>query len=71
MRRENCHVLRKAFDYGLEFQRKNGRPRETWNKEVVEESVKVYLGREDTLCQLKLVDGINQITTRLKLIQPP
>ena len=47
------HVLRRALDFVFEGQRKIGRPKKTWKKQVEDESVKVGLRREDTLCRLK------------------
>ena len=50
LRREDGHVLRRALDFEVEGQRKKGRLNRTWLKQVEEESVKVGLRREDTLC---------------------
>ena len=47
--REDGHVLRRALDFEVEGQRKKGRPKRTWKKQVEEESVKVGLKREDAL----------------------
>ena len=44
------HVLRRSLDFKVEGHRKKGRPKRTWKKQVEEESVKVGLRREDTLC---------------------
>ena len=49
-RREDCHVLRRPLDFEVEGQRKKGRVKRTWKKQVDEESVKVDLRREDVLC---------------------
>ena len=43
LRREHGHALRRALDVEVENQRKKGRPKWTWKKQVVEESVKVGL----------------------------
>ena len=51
LRRENGHVLRRALDLEIEGQRKKGRPKRTWKKQVEKESVKVGLRREDALCR--------------------
>ena len=48
-----CHVLRRALDFVFEGQGKIGRPKKTWKNQVEDESVKVGLRREDTLCRLK------------------
>ena len=47
LRRKDGHVLRRALDFEVEGQRKNGRPKRTWKKQVEEESVKVGLRRKD------------------------
>ena len=49
LRREDDHILRRALDFEVEGQRKKGRQKKTWEKQVVEESVKVGLRREDAL----------------------
>ena len=53
LRREDGHVLRRALDYEVEGQRKKGRLKRTWERQVEEESVTVGLRREDALCRLK------------------
>ena len=47
--REDGHVLR-ALDFEAEGQRKKGRSKRTWEKQVEEENVKIGLRREDALC---------------------
>ena len=49
LRREVGHVLRGALDFEVESQRKKGRPKKTWIRQVEEGSVKVGLRREDAL----------------------
>ena len=51
LRREDDHVLRRALDFEVEGQRKNGRPKRTWKKQVGEEIAKIGLRREDALCR--------------------
>ena len=50
LRREDDHDLKMAFDFEVEGQRKKRRLKRTWKKQVEEESMKVGLRREDTLC---------------------
>ena len=50
LRREGGHVMRRALDIEVEGQRKKGRPKRTWKKQVEEESVKVGLRSEDVVC---------------------
>ena len=45
LRREDGDVLRRALDFEVDGQRKNGRPKRTWKKQVEEECVKVGLRR--------------------------
>ena len=58
------HVLRRALDF--EGQRKEGKSKRTWQKQVEEESVKVGLRKEDVLCRSKWSVGVNQIAIRLR-----
>ena len=50
LRREDGHILRRALDFEVEGQRKNGKTNRTWKKQVEEESVMVDLRKEDALC---------------------
>ena len=43
LRRENGHVLRRTLDIEVEAQRRKGRLKRAWRKQVEEESVKVDL----------------------------
>ena len=45
----------------VEGERKKGRMKMTWRKQVEEESVKVGLRREDVLCRSKWSVGLNHI----------
>ena len=66
LRREDGHVLRRALDFEAEGQRKKGRPKRTWKKQVEEESMKVGLRRKDALCQSKWCDCENKIAAGLR-----
>ena len=61
LRREDDHVLRRALYFEVEGQGKKWWMKMTWKKQIVEESVKVGLRREDALCQSKLSVGVNQL----------
>ena len=50
LRREDVHVLRMAFDFEAEGQRKKGMVKRTWTNQVEEESVQVGLRMEDAHC---------------------
>ena len=41
LRREDGHVLRMVLEFEVEGQRKKGKPKRTWKKQVEEENVKV------------------------------
>ena len=66
MRREDGYNLRKALDFEVEPQRKNGRPKMTWKKQAEEESMKVSLRSEDVLCHSKWSVGVNKIAAGLR-----
>ena len=55
-----------ALDSDVEHQRKKGRLKRTWKKQVEEESVKVGLRMEDALCRSKWNVGVNQIAAGLR-----
>ena len=64
--REDGHVLRSALDFEVDAQRKKGKLKRTWNKQVEGESVKVGLRREDALFLSKWSVGVNQIAAWLR-----
>ena len=53
LRREDGHVLRSTQDFEAEGQRKKGRPKSKWKKQVKEESVNGWFenGRCNALCR--------------------
>ena len=71
LRREDGHVLRRALDLEVEGQRKKGRPKRTWKRQVEEESMKVGLRMNDALRRSKWSVGINKIDAGLWQIWPP
>ena len=48
LRRDDGHVLRKAFEFEVRGKRKQGRPKKTWKKQAEKESKGV--GLEKTGC---------------------
>ena len=66
LRRENGHVFRRPLDFEVEGQRKKGRPKRTWKKQVEEESVKVGLRMEDVLYRSKWSVDVNQMAAGLR-----
>ena len=61
LRRVGGYVLRRVLDFEVDGQRKKGRLKRTWKKQVEEESVKVGLRMEDVLCRSKWSIGVIQI----------
>ena len=51
LKREDGYILRRAFDFEVEGERKKGRSKRTWKKQVEEESGKVGLRRKNALCR--------------------
>ena len=45
LRREGGHAMRRALNFEFDGQRKKGRPKRTWKKQIEEECVKVDLRR--------------------------
>ena len=43
LRKENGDVVRNALEFNVEGQRKRGRPKRTWRKQVEEEQLKAGL----------------------------
>ena len=68
--KEDGHVLRRSLCFEVEGQRKKGRLKRTWRKQVEEESVKVGLRRKDALCHSKWSVGVNKIAAALRRIWP-
>ena len=50
LRKEDGHVLRKAFEIEFAAQRKRWELKKPWKQQVEEEIMNVGWGREDTLC---------------------
>ena len=66
LRIEDGQVLRRAFNFEVEGQRKIWRLKRTWKKQVEEESVMVGLRMEDALCRSKWSVRVNQIAAGLR-----
>ena len=49
LRRDDDSVLRVALNLEVSGKRKRGRPKKTWKKQVVEETEKIGLKKEDPL----------------------
>ena len=66
LRREDGHVLRRTNDFEAEGQRKKGRPKRMWKKQVEEESIKLGLRRKDALCRSKRSVSANKNAAELR-----
>ena len=66
LRREDGHALRRALDFEVEGQRKQGKPMWMWKNQVEEESMKVGVRREDALCCSMWSVCINKIAAGLR-----
>ena len=66
LRREDGYGVRRVLHFEVEGQRKKGKPKRTWKKQVEEESVIIGLSREDALCGSKWSVSINQIAAGLR-----
>ena len=69
--RGDSHVLRRVFDFEVEGQRKKGRRKRTWKKQIEEDSVKVDLRRKYELCRSKWSVGVNLVAAGLSCIWLP
>ena len=56
----------RTSDFEVEGQRKKGRPKRTWEKQVDEESEMLGLRKDDALGQSKWRAGVNQIAAGLR-----
>ena len=66
MEREDGHILRRAFDFEVQRQRRKGRLKRTSKKQVKEESMKVGLKIKGALCQSKWSVGVDKIVDGLR-----
>ena len=66
LRREDGNALRTVLDFEVKGQRKKGRLKRKWKKQVEEESARVGLRRKDALCRSKWSVDVNQIAAGLR-----
>ena len=64
--REDGHVLRRALDFEIEGQWKNGRLKRIWKKEVDDECAMAGLIRLSALSQSKCGIGVIQVVAGLR-----
>ena len=66
LKREHGHGTRRAFNFEVEGQRKKGRPKRTWKKQVEEESMNAGLRRKYAHCHSKRNVDVNKIAAGLR-----
>ena len=66
LRREDGHVLKRAFEFEVEGQTMEGRSQRSWKWPTEEKNMKVSLSREDMPCPSKWFVGINQNATNFR-----
>ena len=70
LRIEDGHILRKEIDFEVECQRKKGRPKRTWKRQIEEESEKDCFTMHDVICRSKWSVDVNQIVAGLRSMWP-
>ena len=65
LRREGGHVIRIALDVEVEYQRKKGRPKRTWKRQVEEERMNIGVRGKDALRRSKWRIGVKRIAAGL------
>ena len=66
LRRDKHSVLRVALDLEVSVERKRGRLKETWKKQVEEETEKIGFKKEDVLNRPKWKNGVQTIAERME-----
>ena len=64
LRREDCHIVRRAFEFKIDIKTRKWRPKRRWKQQVREEDVRSGLSREDAFCRSNWIAGVNHITIR-------
>ena len=71
IRRENDNVLKKAMMMEVNGQRKRGRPKMTWKRQVEESVKKVGLKIEEAADRTRWREGVRAIAEGMRCIRPP
>ena len=72
LRREDEHVLRKAFEFEVNGKMKRGRPGKTWKMQVEKESKSVAsLEKRDAMNRVRWRVRVGEIAVRVGWIWPP
>ena len=71
IRREDDNMLKKAMMMEVNGQRKRGRPKMTWKRQVEESVKKVGLKIEEAADRTRWREGVRAITEGMRCIRPP
>ena len=71
IRREDNNILKKAMMMEVNGQRKRGRPKMTWKRQVEESAKKVGLKIKEAADQTRWREGVRVITKGMRCIRPP
>ena len=71
LRREEDNVLKRALRFTVEGQRRRGRPRKTWKRQVEDSNRTVGLKEEDALDRAKWKGGAKLIAPGVRCIRHP
>ena len=71
IREEDDNILKKAMMMEVNGQRKRGRPKMTWKRQVEESVKKVGLKIEEATDQTRWTVGVRAIAERMRCIRPP
>ena len=70
MRRDGDNILKKAMMLKVNGQRKRGRPKMTWRRQVEESEKKVGLKIEEAADRTSRREGVRAIAKGMRCIQP-
>ena len=71
IRREDDNILKKAMMMEVNRQRKRGRPKMTWKRQVEESVMKVGLKIEEAADRTTWREGVKAIAEGMRCIRPP
>ena len=71
VRRDEESILKKAMILQVNGQRKRGRPKQTWKKQVEESLKKIGLRVEKATDRAKWREGVRAIAEEMRYIRPP
>ena len=71
IRREDDNILKKAMMMEVNGQRKRGRPKMTWKRQMEERVKKVGLKIEEAADRTRWREGVRAIAEGMRCIRPP